>query len=614
MTLLMALVAVSGPAGLPASVPGTMVAAQSGSFPMTPEAVAGRIDQAILQMEGDIWRQQNAKVEPAQRKPLQLPPQVSDEVFIRRACLDLHARLPDAATVRAFLVSTHPQKRQVLVDRLLKDPMSGARRFLRLADMLRVKDAVLGYPLRSYVEWLRAAAANDMPYDRMVRALLTSSGEIGKVPAAGFLMTDGGHMEVTMQEIVRVFLDENIQCATCHDHPFADTTQMQYYQLAASLTGVEVTKGVPGAVQPLRLWPGRGALAEPDRLVMPGEQLTTQPARTRVPIFLPNDYLYRDGKPGDAVKPGLPAWTPKGMGVSRAFVPAAGRNGEVAVELAEWVIGSARFAEVAALRTWQELFGLPAQAADVWIKEDFATGKTAVEVYQSRSCEGAGPRTESGGYMGYGNRFGTFVGDSANEPHRRFTQVLAAELVRMKYDLREFERALCHTQAYQRQAQVVALGEPGYAFSPAFRRLPAETIWNNLVLVQTDGAAVGKALLSHELPQVPDSEHPSRALGRADRAWGDDSLRTVTHRLVRTLMTGDTVKRASAQDGPLVQRLKGTQPGDLAVEEAFLAVLGRLPTNMEKMTTLDYCLENPGSGLSDTVWSLLNTSEFVFQY
>lgn len=89
-------------------------------------------------------------------------------------------------------------------------------------------------------------------------------------------MTDGGHMELTMQEIVRVFLDENIQCATCHDHPFADTTQMQYYQLAASLTGVEVTKGVPGAVQPQRLWPVHGALAEPDRLVMPGEQLTTQ--------------------------------------------------------------------------------------------------------------------------------------------------------------------------------------------------------------------------------------------------------------------------------------------------------------------------------------------------
>lgn len=614
MTLLVALVAVFGPAGLPASVPGIMVAAQSGSFPMTPEAVAGRIDQAILQMEGDIWRQQNAKVEPAQRKPLKLPPQVSDEVFIRRAYLDLHARLPDAATVRSFLVSTHPQKREVLVDRLLMDPMSGARRFLRLADMLRVKDVVLGYPMRSYVEWLRAAAANDMPYDRMVRALLTSSGDVGKVPAAGFLMTDGGLMEVTMQEIVRVFLDENIQCATCHDHPFADTTQMQYYQLAASLTGVEVTKGVPGAVQPQRLWPARGAMAEPDRLVMPGEQLATQPAKARLPIFLPNDYLYRDGKPGDAVKPGLPVWTPKGMGVPRAFVPATGRNGEVAVELAEWVIGSARFAEVAALRTWQELFGLPAQAADVLIKEDFATGKTAVEVYQSRSCEGAGPRTETGGYMGYGNRFSTFVGDSTNEPHRRFTQVLAAELVRMKYDLREFERALCHTQAYQRQAQVVALGEPGHAFSPAFRRLRAETIWNNLVLVQTDGAAVGKALLSHELPQVPEIEHPSRALGRADRAWGDDSLRTITHRLVQTLMTGDTVKQASAKDGPLVQRLKNTQPGDLAVEEAFLAVLGRLPTHVEKMKTLDYCLENLGTGWSDTVWSLLNTSEFVFQY
>lgn len=611
MTLLVALVAVSGPAGLSASVPGIIVAAQSGSFPMTPEAVAGRIDQAILQMEGDIWRQQNEKVAPAQRKPLQLPPQVSDEIFIRRAYLDLHARLPDAATARAFLVSTHPQKRQVLVDRLLKDPMSGARRFLRLADMLRVKDVVLGYPMRSYVEWLRAAVANDMPYDKMVRALLTTSGEVGKAPAAGFLMTDGGHMEVTMQEIMRVFLDENIQCATCHDHPFADTTQMQYYQLAACLTGVELTKGVPGAVQPKRLWPVRGSLLEPDGPVMPGEQLTTQPTKTRVPIFLPNDYLYRDGKPGDAVKPGLPVWTPKGMGVPRPFVPTAGRNGEVAVELAEWMLGSSRFAEVAALRVWRDLFGYPVYDADISNREDYTTGKAPAEVYRSRSCEGAGPRNLAGGNT---NRFEAFVGASANPAQKRFAQVLAGEMVRLKYDLREFERVLCYTQAYQRQALIVEMGERGYAFSPAFRRLPAETIWNNLVLVQTDGAAVGKALLSHELPQVPDIEHPSRALGRADRAWGDDSLRTITHRLVQTLMTGDTVKQASAKDGPLVQRLKNTQPGDLAVEEAFLAVLGRMPTQVEKMKTLDYCLENLGTGWSDTVWSLLNTSEFVFQY
>lgn len=588
-------------------------AAMTGGLSTSVDAVAARIDRAALQMEAEFWKKAMDRTPPQQRQPLTLAPVVSDEVFIRRAYLDLQARLPDAATVRAFLTSTHPQKRAGLVDRLLDDPLSGARRFLRLASLLRVKDRVMGVPMHPYVEWLREATGRNMPYDQMVRALITSSGDLAKAPASGFLMTDSGYMPATMQEMMRVFLDEEIQCAACHDHPFSDFTQMQYYRLAACLTSAEVVKvsagpGLVGMAAGRRVTPEE---AGSQSTLPPGEWLRVQPAVPSIPIFLPKLYLYRDGKSGQAVKAGLPVWGPKGMGALVNVEPKAKVGGPVAVEFADWLVGSQYFANVAALRTWQELFGLPLPGAMIRQGGVDESDKSPVEVNLSHSCQGAGPW---GSPYWTGSVFGTYLNKDAGPQGNPFAAALGAELVRLKYNLKEFERAITRTQAYQRQARMVDFGEWGGTCAPAFRRLPADTIWNNLMLIHADGATAGKVLLSHELPQVPEVEHPSRILGRGSRVWTENSSHAITHPLVKMMMTGETVKQACAANGPLVTRLKSIPHADLAAEEAFLAVLGRLPTQREKLLTLDYCLENPGTGWSDTVWSLINTSEFVFQY
>ena len=40
----------------------------------------------------------------------------------------------------------------------------------------------------------------------------------------------------------KIFLAKDISCAQCHDHPFEEWTQMDYYSLASFLGGLE-TKG-----------------------------------------------------------------------------------------------------------------------------------------------------------------------------------------------------------------------------------------------------------------------------------------------------------------------------------------------------------------------------------
>lgn len=44
----------------------------------------------------------------------------SDEVFVRRVCLDVIGTLPETAVLRRFLLDRSPDKRAALIDRLLR--------------------------------------------------------------------------------------------------------------------------------------------------------------------------------------------------------------------------------------------------------------------------------------------------------------------------------------------------------------------------------------------------------------------------------------------------------------------------------------------------------------
>ena len=43
--------------------------------------------------------------------------------------------------------------------------------------------------------------------------------------------------EVLMPELIRLFMGRRIECAQCHNHPFEDWTQNQFWGLAAFFAG-----------------------------------------------------------------------------------------------------------------------------------------------------------------------------------------------------------------------------------------------------------------------------------------------------------------------------------------------------------------------------------------
>ncbi len=117
-------------------------------------------------------------------------PLCTDEVFIRRAFLDVTGTLPEPQQVRDFLQSEDRDKREQLIDFLLETPEFSDYAALHWCDRLRVKAEFPAnlWPnaVQAYHRWIRDAFRNHMPYDEFVRALLTGSGSNFRDAPANF--------------------------------------------------------------------------------------------------------------------------------------------------------------------------------------------------------------------------------------------------------------------------------------------------------------------------------------------------------------------------------------------------------------------------------------------
>ena len=161
-------------------------------------------------------------------------PIADDATFLRRSYLNIIGRLPTHDEARSFLGSTDEDKRTELIDSLVDSRGFESRLFNFWTDLLRVKTNNEHHGLGWHV-WLKNAVEENMPYDEMVQTMLASDGHVAQDPAVGYYLRDRGMLLDNVSNTVQIFLGQQIGCAQCHDHPFDDTTQMEYYQLAAFL-------------------------------------------------------------------------------------------------------------------------------------------------------------------------------------------------------------------------------------------------------------------------------------------------------------------------------------------------------------------------------------------
>jgi hypothetical protein len=159
----------------------------------------------------------------------------SDEVFVRRAYLDVTGTLPDAKDVTAFVEDRDPAKRDKLIDRLLETPEYAYFFANKWADILRVKrrqQPNRAFGTFAFHNWIREAMAADKPYDEFVRDILVASGDESKAPPTVWYK-EVRTPESFVDDVSQVFLGQRLACAQCHHHPYEKWSQDDYWGVAA---------------------------------------------------------------------------------------------------------------------------------------------------------------------------------------------------------------------------------------------------------------------------------------------------------------------------------------------------------------------------------------------
>jgi hypothetical protein len=158
-----------------------------------------------------------------------------DEVYLRRAYLELTGTIPSVAEARDFLDSTSASKREKLIQTLLD-----AKRFAEHYAGLWARTFAPAGNTRGPLElWLRGEFKKNIPFDQVARAMLTAAEDATTPGPAGFYFAVGNSPERVAEAAGRGLLGVRLGCARCHNHPLAAWTREDFWGLPAFFAGTD---------------------------------------------------------------------------------------------------------------------------------------------------------------------------------------------------------------------------------------------------------------------------------------------------------------------------------------------------------------------------------------
>jgi hypothetical protein len=178
------------------------------------------------------WDKQ--KIAPAARS--------SDTTFLRRVYLDLLGVIPTYDETVAFLKNSDSGKREQLIEQLLADPRFATQQAHVWDLVLFGRNPPNGDATRkrdNFKQWLAGQFAKNESYDTLVRNLLLAEEEGSQL----FYVQYRNQPEDATVAVTRIFLGTQLQCARCHDHPFEDWTQRDFYGMAGFFVRLVVADG-----------------------------------------------------------------------------------------------------------------------------------------------------------------------------------------------------------------------------------------------------------------------------------------------------------------------------------------------------------------------------------
>jgi hypothetical protein len=148
--------------------------------------------------------------------------------------LDFAGHIPSSSEARAFLADETPNKRELLIDRLLANEHYADR----MTDLMNVMLIERRSKHEEWLKYLRAAFAANKPWDTMVREIPAPNADDEATRGAALFYTarlehygqNPPDVPGLARDVGRMFLGVDVECAQCHDHLFIDDYKQVDYQ------------------------------------------------------------------------------------------------------------------------------------------------------------------------------------------------------------------------------------------------------------------------------------------------------------------------------------------------------------------------------------------------
>ncbi|MFO0867363.1 MAG: DUF1549 and DUF1553 domain-containing protein [Pirellulales bacterium] len=502
-----------------------------------------------------------------QREKLTPAAAASDAEFLRRVALDLTGVVPSYEETVAYLADQAEGKRERLVDRLLADPRF-AQHQADLWDVILFSRNPPGHDTdkRDGIQrWLREQFASNRPYDQWVRELLRAEGNsVEQGPPIYFAQYRNQPEDLT-EVVTQTFLGVQLQCARCHDHPFEDWKQLDFYGVAGFFARLQVVE--VGKKDNLTLY----ALGEKST----GDVLFTGPAKDQAP-----------GRKGEPVKPkfllGAPLEEPP---LPEGFKEPKFENNKPPPaplysrkdQFAEWATrpDNPFLARAIANRLWAQFLG-----------------RGLVHPVDNMS--------------------------PANPPsHPELLAALSRWLVEHQFDLRGYMRELVLSRTYGLSSRgTTGEAAPRWFQQARSRPLTAEELADSWrVATGFDAATRDKPVEKKPNRFRPLSEgYMLRFFGQPTNGAGDFQGGLAEHLYLNNGQLGSLL--VTGPGSLLADLAQADQPWEARVERLFLQTLNRPPTDDERtrFVAVLSAEKDPQERLRDALWALMTCSEFRFNH
>lgn len=157
-----------------------------------------------------------------------------DYEFIRRAKIDIVGEAPTLEEVEEFVADTDRNKRANKIDEYVFSDRFNAFWGETLTNWTYGYVNADRSNRQMLMDWFVEQFEKNVPYDALVRSLIAAKGTHKEDPPVNFILRwlENGKPEELTKRVSKVFLGVKLNCASCHDHPFAKWKREHFYQFA----------------------------------------------------------------------------------------------------------------------------------------------------------------------------------------------------------------------------------------------------------------------------------------------------------------------------------------------------------------------------------------------